>query len=311
MEVIPEWEDVIKSQCKELSIGQNIPGLDLLKAYGDVEEPLYIMSDVVKLLGIEQNKVNKVLNEWNEGDEYVVVSGQRLLTTEGIIALAHLEKTTVTRYIRKVIKNCVKILQFKYPKILAEVLEKTKAENAQLHASFKAEINALYDQVGFITRAKHEVEDDLEETKAIMYAKEAEILDLRNRERALMAKAIQAHTEDPRDSERLLFDSLVSKYAKKLYVYPMGEGLHLTMRNNTTKEPVEIIPIVNEEEFKQLLSELSPNLGDAGEYIVDIEQIKETINDMRRKTADIKALNDCTAFLYTVSGGDFIDKHIN
>lgn len=313
MEVIPEWETVIKSQCKEIVVGQTIPGLDLLKAYGNIEEPLYVVNDVVRLFGIEQRKMTNIFNEMDEGDDYMIVEGQKYLTTEGIIALAFKEKNTITKYIRKVVKNCVKILRSKYPKILEEVLEKTKAENVQLHASFQAEIAGLYDQVGFITRAKHEVEDDLEETKTIMHQKEAEVLELRNRERALMSKVIQSHTEDLREPDKLLLDSLVAQYAKKLYIYNTTTpgNWYISDRENKSREIAEIIPLVSADEYKRIISDICPARCDDGTYAIDIEDIKELVNEMRRKEADIKALNACSAFLYTASGQDFIDKHVN
>ncbi len=313
MEVIKEWGPTFKSECDSAGLSLSIPGLDMLKAYGDIDEPCYSASETFALLGFDQRKINVTMGGLDEGDDYKVIDGQKYLTLEGIIVLISSHKTTATKYLRKVITNCVKILRKKYPKILEEVLEKTKAENVQLHATFQAEIASLYDQVNFITHAKHELEDDLEETKTAMQAKEAEVTELRNRERALMGKVIQSHVEDLREPDKLLLDGLVAAHAKRLYVYNTAEpdNLYISDRENKSRELVEIIPLINTDEYRQLIAELTCCRCEDGSYTINIEDLKEIVANMRRKEADIKALNACSAYLYTGSGQDFIDRHVN
>jgi hypothetical protein len=308
MQVIKDWIPTYKSLC-----GSTYPGLDQLVAYGTTDEPYYRVDDVACLFDIKPQKIISIIKSYDAGIEYDYVGDQLYLTTGGVIRLATTVDGDVAKYLRRVVYECVKTLRSKHTAIMNEILTQTQIKYKDEFDAFRRQIECMESQMEVIIHQKQGIEEELDEVKFCIGMKETETAELRNREKILMAHAISARAEDLRDSERMLLESLIKKYAKSVYVYKMdedGELLHITDRPNS-KDLLEELHMVDKREYDELISRLGIYRNASSSYYsIDIDEVKTIIDDIRKGNNDatLTALNECAAYLQGPNGGEFIER---
>lgn len=318
--IIEGWDDTLK-----VVVGQDqqmiIPGLETLKAYGSLDEPLYNISDISKFLDIEPKKVKSYINDFDIDIEYKIVDGRHYLTTNGIIALSFKESSSdVARFIKRVIYNCIKELRIRHQELLRSIVERTKAENQELYERIlrqQQEALELQRLSESLIVKVNEADEHREEAEMIAEQTRKEVRALQQKDRAAVldytASLMESVHQELKDPERIFMDLMIKKHSKMMWIYDNGNGrIHITDRENGGRIALTQIPMVDNQEYREVLNYFEDQ-KDSGGYSIGIEDLRQFINELRMGEPDLQLQTQTNTYASFLNGEDaqaLIDRHI-